>query len=105
MKPARPIQVPNIAAANSTWMNLTARMRSIIAAQGMIRQRRVIASERRRVASRNDELERNLVVHFAAPAAAAARAGSRRDLARRPGRTEIAGVVGAEITATAARTG
>src|SRR5580698_780298 len=72
----------------------------------MIRQRRVIASERRLFAPRNDELERNLVVHFAAPAATAARAGRRRDLARRSGRTEFAaGVIGAEIAATTARAG
>jgi hypothetical protein len=55
----------------------------------------------RRCAPRNDDLERNLVVHLAAPTAAAARTGCGRDFARWPGRTEItARVIGAEITAT-----
>src|SRR5580692_4671628 len=56
---------------------------------------------------RNDaDLERNLVVQLAAPAAATARAGCGRDLARWPGRTEIAArVSGAEIAATTARAG
>jgi len=67
----------------------------------MIRQHRVIASECRRVPLRKDELERNLVVHVAAPAAAArAGAGGCRDFARGPGRTEITTrVVSAEIAA------
>jgi hypothetical protein len=53
---------------------------------------------------RNDaDLERNLVVHLATPAATTARAGSGCDFARGPGRAEIATrVVSAEIAATAA---
>src|SRR5579862_7021759 len=54
---------------------------------------------------RNDALERNLVVHLAAPGAAAragASAGRRRDFARWPRRAKItARVIGAEIAATA----
>src|SRR5579862_85321 len=55
---------------------------------------------------RNDASERNLVVHLAAPGAAAragASASRRRDFARWPRRAEItARVIGAEIAATAA---
>src|ERR1700675_141063 len=54
-------------------------------------------------ARRNDSSERNLIVHLAAPAAAA-RGGCGRDFARRPGRTEItARVIGAEFTAATTR--
>src|ERR1700689_3220195 len=91
MKTATHSQTPNIAAAASTWTNLTAKMTSGIRSASP-------PPERGRCEGTNSKW--NFVVHIAA--AAAAGHGCRRDLARRAGRAEFAGIIC--IAATARRT-